>query len=353
APAWQNLAAIHDARGEDEAARRCREQAYRLQRVFVEALDAPTRRLLVLCAGAAAGNVPFETLLSSGRSLLIKYAIDFAASAEDAALPPFDLVFNAIGDADIAAPLAARLEGFAQRCRKPLLNHPVAVARTRRDRLPALLEGLDAAETAPCIRLDAAPANATDLRRLLEAAGLEAPLLVRPAASHGGLGLTRCESVAAAFEALHALGGAGYLTAFRDSRDPDGCWRKYRVVFVDREPLPYHLAISGAWMVHYRSAGMEGQAGRLAEEARFLADPEAALGAPAWAALREIGRRLDLDYAGIDFTLRPDGRLLVFEANATMLVHRERRDGPLARKNTAVQAIAEAFERRLRQVAGA
>ena len=188
---------------------------------------------------------------------------------------------------------------------------------------------------------------------MLDAAGLNNPLLVRPAASHGGLGLTLCETFEAAFDALQALGGAAYVTAFRDSRDADGCWRKYRVVFVDREPLPYHLAISDAWMVHYRSAAMEGAPAKLAEEARFLLDPETALGAPAWSALREIGRRLDLDYAGIDFTLGPDGRLLVFEANATMLVHRERRDGPLAHKNAAVQAIAEAFERLLLRAVGA
>ena len=37
-------------------------------------------------------------------------------------------------------------------------------------------------------------------------------------------------------------------------------------------------------------------------------------------ALREIARRLDLDYAGIDCSLMRDGRLVVFEANASMLV---------------------------------
>ena len=57
-----------------------------------------------------------------------------------------------------------------------------------------------------------------------------------------------------------------------------------------------------------------------------------------------IGRRLDLDYGGIDFALLPDGRVFVFEANATMLVHRERNDGVLSHKNLHVQRIADAFE---------
>jgi glutathione synthase/RimK-type ligase-like ATP-grasp enzyme len=63
------------------------------------------------------------------------------------------------------------------------------------------------------------------------------------------------------------------------------------------------------------------------------------------AALDAVGRRLDLDYAGIDFTLLPDGRLFVFEANATMLVHRERSNGVLAYRNAHVQRIVDAFER--------
>jgi hypothetical protein len=42
--------------------------------------------------------------------------------------------------------------------------------------------------------------------------------------------------------------------------------------------------------------------------------------------------------------LLPDGRVLVFEANATMLVHREDVDGVNAHKNAFVQRIVDAFE---------
>jgi hypothetical protein len=52
---------------------------------------------------------------------------------------------------------------------------------------------------------------------------------------------------------------------------------------------------------------------------------------------------LGLDYGGIDFTLLPDGRVFVFEANATMLVHRERENGVLAYKNRYVQRIVGGF----------
>ena len=47
----------------------------------------------------------------------------------------------------------------------------------------------------------------------------------------------------------------------------------------------------------------------------------------------------------------PDGRVLVFEANATMFVHPEDETGPLAYKNPAVRRITEAFQARLQALA--
>jgi glutathione synthase/RimK-type ligase-like ATP-grasp enzyme len=56
---------------------------------------------------------------------------------------------------------------------------------------------------------------------------------------------------------------------------------------------------------------------------------------------------MGLDYAGVDFSLLPDGRVLLFEANATMLVHPEAADGPLAHKNPAIEQILSAFREML------
>lgn len=356
AAAWQNLAAIHAKAGNDDHAQRCRERAYALQRVYVETSGQPLRRVLLLCAGRSSGNVPFDLLVPTPRNGRIKYAVDYAPPAEDAGLPPFDLVFNAVGDPDIAEPLLARIAQFAQTCTRPLLNVPERVAETRRDRLPALLQGLQDVRTAPCIRVDlvrptddaASDKAHANSRQRIAAAGLRLPLLVRPVATHGGEGLVRCDTEAQLEAALAAQTGSFYVSAFRDTRDADGSCRKYRIAFVDRVPYPYHLAISPHWMVHYFSAEMEGVRWKLEEEARFLADPVAALGERGAAAIAAIGRRLDLDYAGVDFTVLPDGSVFVFEANATMLVHRERSDGELAHKNVYVQQIAEAFEAMMR-----
>jgi len=141
---------------------------------------------------------------------------------------------------------------------------------------------------------------------------------------------------------LARLHGGAYVTKFVDYRSEDGFYRKYRMIFVNRQPYPYHLAIGPVWLVHYWTSGMADDAARREEERRFLADPKTAIGARAMTALSRIGAKLDLDYAGIDFSVLPDGRLLVFEANATMLVHPEH-EPKFAYKNPAVEGILNAF----------
>jgi len=361
AVACQNLAAIHASAGRTAEADAFRERAYRIQRVFVEEAPGQIRRVLVLCAARASGNVPFEGLLPGTVNCRIKYAIDYADDAEDEQLPPFDLVFNAIGEPDIAAPLAARLARFTSRLAshtpsagaangvRPLLNPPAAVERTARNLTPALLGNLPDVQVAACMRIDAPPSSGDALAALLSVQGIALPVLARPAATHGGEGLVRCDDLAALQGRLNGSKFPQYLTAYRDTRSADGYFRKYRMIFVDREPFPYHLAISPHWMVHYFSAEMEAHAWKLDEERRFLQDPAAALGQRALQAIAAIGRRLDLDYGGIDFTLLPDGQVFVFEANATMLAHFERGTGALAHKNPFVQHIVDAFERLMKR----
>jgi hypothetical protein len=344
AVAWLNLAAIHAEQDDEHEAAACRKRAYKTQRVFIEQTGGETRRVLILCTGSGTGNVPFAALLPGTVNCRIKYAIDHALDDEDAGLPPFDLVFNALGDPDIAEPIAERLARFESRTSRPVLNRSAVVARTRRHRLPELLHGLTDVVSAHCV-LGIAP-NAVEEPLALRLAdnGLTFPLLLRPLASHGGDGLVRCDDLDTLNAQLRVMDGAHYLSTFHDTRDVDGFYRKYRIIFIDGEPFAYHLAISPHWMVHYFSAEMEAHAWKLDEERRFLDDPRGAIGERALSAIAKIGERLALDYAGIDFTILPDGRVFVFEANATMLVHYERDDGPLMHKNAQVQRIVDAFE---------
>ena len=96
--------------------------------------------------------------------------------------------------------------------------------------------------------------------------------------------------------------------------------RKYRVMIIGGVLYPLHLAISRDWKVHYFTADMAANATHRAEEQRFLADMPGVIGSRAVAALESIGKTMGLDYAGVDFGVA-DGALLLFEANATMVIN--------------------------------
>jgi tetratricopeptide (TPR) repeat protein len=341
--AHQNLAAVCQRLGLYAEAEQHRKAAYRRQRAFIEPCPEATRRVLVLCTGQE-GNIPFEALLPATRTHRIKYFLDYAQPEEDETLPPYDLVFNAIGEPDIAAHLYERLNAFAATCKVPLLNSAATVLRGARHRLPDHLAGLSDVITPPCVRLDLSANGSRGLASLLEKAGLEGPVLSRPVATHGGEGVVRHADLGTLEASLSDRSGAHYFTRFIDTRSPDGFYRKYRMIFIGGRSYPYHCAISQEWLVHYFSADMLANPWKLDEERRFLEEPGAALGARALTAVEAVGKRLGFDYGGIDFAVLADGRIMVFEANATMLVHFERPEGPLGHKNRFVSRIVEAFD---------
>jgi hypothetical protein len=215
---------------------------------------------------------------------------------------------------------------------------------TQRHRLAESMGNIEDAVVMPCIRLEAPLKSRAVLVQRLTNEGITFPVLVRPAGSHGGHQFERCETILELERQVRAINGICYLTSYYDYISDDGYYRKYRMIYVDRQPFPYHLAISSEWKVHYHTADMAQDPLRIDEEYRFLQDPAKVLGAQAMSAIAYIGRRLNFDYGGIDFTLLPDGRVLVFEANPTMLVHREHSDSGLAHKNFFVRHIVDAFE---------
>jgi hypothetical protein len=105
-----------------------------------------------------------------------------------------------------------------------------------------------------------------------------------------------------------------------DARDSDGFYRKLRVMIIDRTIYPLHLAISRNWKVHYFRADMAASPENRTKDAAFLDDMPSAIGARAMAALERINTALDLDYCGVDFAVNAAGDVLLFEANATMVM---------------------------------
>ena len=165
--------------------------------------------------------------------------------------------------------------------------------------------------------------RAPGVGQALEQAGLGFPLLLRAAGFHTGRHFVRVERRADLDDAVAALPGDILLGIEPlDARGPDGRFRKYRVMSLDGRLYPLHLAVSADWKVHYFTAAMAQSPAFRAEEAAFLeGDLAETLGRPAVDALARIGAVLGLDYAGMDFAIDGDGRVLLFEANATMVIN--------------------------------
>src|ERR1700759_1768185 len=85
------------------------------------------------------------------------------------------------------------------------------------------------------------------------------------------------------------------------------------------------------------------------EEEVFLADYEAGVGGPAAETVRAVARRLDLDCAGMDCGLTRDGRVLLFEANATMNLQLADSRTAFPYKHRYVPRIGEAVARMVAQ----
>ncbi|QUD90013.1 tetratricopeptide repeat protein [Phenylobacterium montanum] len=347
--ARQTLASVAEARGDLAGAREHLEHAYRRQSLYPQPARDPELTLLVLVTSGA-GNIPLTHLLPRGRYSTFVWYVEFARA--DEVPPAVDLVLNAMGDADVVPPIPEIVRRFLDACGALLLNPPDRVALTGRHEIAERLAGIEGLVVPAVMRLGAPPERPTDWSRHMLGAGMTLPALVRPAGSHGGRGLVKVFDKAGLVSAAAEIEEAAYVTTFYDFASADGFYRKYRMIFVGGEPMPYHLAISKNWLVHHETSGMEEDSARQAEELAFLADPRRALGERAYAAIEAVGRRLGLDYCGIDFSLLPDGRVLVFEANATMLVHPEPAGGPFAAKNPYVEAILQRFRGLLKARSG-
>jgi len=238
---------------------------------------------------------------------------------------------------------------LAEKLGKPVLNDPGKIQRTTRDAMAELLADIAGCRMPRILRLDAGTdVSAAALAELLPFAF---PVLARPAGTHGGGDFEKLES----FEDLAGFlaqrpGADHYVTEYVDYASGDGHFRKYRFIFVGEQILPYHLAIGNGWKVHHLSTDMAHQPWMQQEEAAFLADPAAVFNAAHFQALRAIRERIGLDYFGIDCGLDPDGHLLVFEVNASMLVHDDITDFPY--KDPFVRAIKAAFGAMLQSRAG-
>ena len=311
AEAHQGLARTLDQLGETAAAAPHWQRGFLGRAVVAQRYrgTAPSVKVLLLVS-TRLGNVATQLILDDRIFEVTVIHVEYYDPIEP--LPPHAVVFNAVGDADLCGLATERVATLLAGTRAPVINSPARVRRTGR---------VENAQRLGALTAVVAATTRSVARSTLQSAGLTFPLLLRAIGFHRGrhfLYVARQNDLESAASSLP--GDELLAIEYLDARGADGMARKYRVMVIDDVLYPLHLAVSPDWKVHYFSAAMADNAAFREQERRFLEDMPNVLGPRAMSALTQIGQSLGLDYCGIDFGLRSDGSVLLFEANATMAI---------------------------------
>ena len=337
------VANFQQALGLDDEADASYRRALKLKPLItIPAAVAPPAFRVLFVFGPNAGNTPIEYLIEQARfeTNIITLLQDMEYDVER--LRGYaDVVVNLISDVDRGHAFLEPAQALVDSVGSPVINPPHMIAGTGRDAVARRLAQLPGCCVPPTRLYSAAELAAALLGASQES--LAFPLLVRPAGTHGGDNFEKFEDPVQLEAFLNRLDASSYyVTLFVDYRSNDGYFRKYRFVCVGDEILPYHLAVDDKWKVHHVTTSMATHAWMQDEEHAFLEDPWHVFGAAQRDALQSIRDAIGLDYFGIDCGLAHDGAVVVFEVNASMLVHGNNQRFPY--KTKAVERIRQAFQ---------
>ena len=289
------------------------------------AAKSPRLRVLALAAATDMGsNTPIEFLLEASAIELTTLYVMPDVDWPDR-VPDHDVAMVIASGSDDCRAALDKIAGAATHWPRPLLNPPQRIGRLDRDKLHALLDGIEGLQIPPtiCVARD-------QVENLVQSGlglsglspGLSFPVIVRPRGSHAGRGLAKCEDIAAIANYLDGHPDEEFfISRFIDYRSADGLFRKIRLAFIDGEPYACHLAIADRWDIWYLNAQMAASSDKRREEAAFMQAFDSDFARRHRAALTELAGRVGLDYFTVDCAETEDGSLLIFEADNTAIVH--------------------------------
>jgi hypothetical protein len=328
AAAHMDLSLLELFQGREQSRAQLQAQALKLHNLYrhqpaIAAAD-PLRILALAAPGNLMANTPIEFLIEN-TDIVLDILFVVPGSPLPDPIPPHDVAFVAVAEGDANRPI---LDMLAERLRtwpRPVVNRPGQISRLTRDGAWRLLASVPGAYMPVNLRVDRASlASFARGEARVDTVPLDCrfPIIARPVGSHAGEGLRKLDDRAALAAYLVEQSQPEFFIApFVDYRGNDGLFRKYRVVLIDGRAYAGHMAISSRWMIHYLNADMIDNPQNRAEEAAFMRDFDTDFGARHREALREIAQRCGLDYVIIDCGETPDGRLLIFELGAAMIVH--------------------------------
>lgn len=234
-----------------------------------------------------------------------------AASVEAPVAPA---LINHMADPDRYARALKRVEVLRARLNVPCFNAPLAVAKTTRDGISTMLQGIEGLVVPKVVRFR--PKRPEDFAGTFAAQGFRFPVLTRMVGTQAGMTVVRVDGPDQ-WDQVHAMpwgGGEVYMIQAVIAPGADGLFRKLRLAFIGGQVLVRHHITSENWMVHRAARMADSMTQEIAAMRRFEDESLPRLEP----ILHEVDRRIGLDLVGMDCGLLADGRLLLFEANAAM-----------------------------------
>ncbi|MDD4913251.1 MAG: hypothetical protein PHP57_13240 [Sideroxydans sp.] len=345
---WMNLSVAMQCVGQHDIGVTIQSLALEQQRVYQLAAAtqaAKLRVLLLLVAGDIAANTPIDCLLeNSDIDLIFYYVTPNAPLAQP--IPEHDVLMLCMSEVDENHDTLIALEKALAHWPKPIINAPQHIASTGRNTASTLLQDIAGLAIPPTLRttrstLTAIASNVTTLGQSFS--DCDFPLIVRPVGSQAGRDLARIATPDELSNYLvHVNAPDFFIARFIDYSGTDGQFRKYRIALIDGQPYACHMAVSNHWMVHYVNAGMYEEAKKRAEELAFFENFDDFAIKHA-SALNAIYQRTQMDYLCLDCAETPDGELLIFEIDHTMVVHAMDPESLFPYKQTHMRKVQNAF----------
>jgi len=206
--------------GEPEQARGHRRTAFQRQCVIPVAYRGEREPIVVLdLISATGGNARVNNFLSD--RVFQRYLIVTEFYDCNTALPPHQLVVNAIGDADAAAEALVGAQSLVAHTAAPVINPPAAVLASGRCDVARRLSSEPGVITPQTMTWSRQVLAAPDAGSRLTHHGFEFPLLLRTPGFHGGEHFLRVESRNELPAALDKLPGSDLtVIQYLDARAP-------------------------------------------------------------------------------------------------------------------------------------
>lgn len=303
---------------------------------IVRSTGEPTLRVLVLEAlggdnfaeigrrrfSYAPGN--FVAFLPTDRIAYTHVITDTIDSLSDVMdVRPFDLALNnrAVHERIAKRGQIERLDRLVSELSVPLINPPSAVARSTRGGNAQKFADAKKFIFPGTIHISHELDVAASRDKILT--DLSLPLILRPIDTQLGIGARLVNDEQELENELNKSPFREfYAIEYHDCVSKDGLFRRYRYACIGGELIPDNMHAALGWNVHGEDRDTFDWYGRGMdrEELEYLTEPESVLGIRPEDLFGEITEKTDLDVFGIDFGRRKDGRIVIFEVNASMAI---------------------------------